>query len=153
MSWTVCALSLAMVTAGCSSSGEAPDGSDQAAQPRFDVPADATAGGPPDLNSVPTAAPTPRSTPSERRDALEGLVADRANAQHLPQGARTQPVVVRPLQETASDAAPPEQAEAPPEPDTSRLDAPPPARPAEAAPIPGTVPGPPVPPIMPPRNP
>ncbi len=98
--------------------------------PRFTVPS-AAGQSPPNVNTVPTAAPTPRSTEEERDEARKGLVADLANARHSEQGGRTQPVVVRPYVETV--AAPPAAAEpAPSEPLTNRLDTPSPPRPAEA---------------------
>jgi len=100
--------------------------------PRFTVP---TAAGqsPPNVNTVPTTAPTPRSTEEERDEARKGLIADLANARHSEQGGRTQPVVVRPYVETASTpSAAPAAEPAPSEALTDRLDTPPPPRPAEA---------------------
>jgi hypothetical protein len=82
-----------------------------------------TARGTPDLNTVPTQAPTPPSTKEERTKTLEGLIADRANARYSDQGGRTLPVAVRPLSESP-DAARTDVA--------ARIDAPAPARPAEA---------------------
>jgi hypothetical protein len=99
--------------------------------PRFIVPS-AASQSPPSVNTVPTTAPTPKSTDEEREEARQGLVADLANARHSEQGGRTVPVVVRPY--VASDQpAPPTVAETPPdEPITNRLDTPPPPRPADA---------------------
>ena len=107
--------------------GAAPGGA------RFSAPA-ATAKGTPDLNTVPTKAPTPPSTKEERAKAIEGLIADRTNARYSDQGGRTQPVAVRPLVDTPeavrSDAV-------------ARLNAPAPERPAEdqltALPLPSVV--------------
>lgn len=77
----------------------------------------------PDLNTVPTKTPVPRSTKEERDAVITGLVADRVNARYSDQTGRTQPVAVRPLVDTPealrNDAV-------------ARIDAPPPARPAEA---------------------
>ena len=64
--------------------------------PRFAAPA-AAAKVTPDLNSVPTVAPTPRSSQAERDKAMDGLTADRTNARYSEQGGRTMPVAVRPL--------------------------------------------------------
>src|SRR4051812_24207591 len=102
--WGVCARMLlggavVVLLAGCHSDKDAA----AAADSKFPVPATAQNKNPPDVNSVPRAAPTPKSTADERKKAVEGLVADRANAQHSDQAARSQPVVVRPL----SDAPPP----------------------------------------------
>lgn len=104
-----------------------------AGAPRFAVPPVASQS-PPSVNTVPTTAPTPTSTEEERELARKGLVADLANARHSEQGGRTQPVVVRPYVETASDRPAPPTAEepVPSEPLTDRLDTPPPPRPAEA---------------------
>jgi hypothetical protein len=100
--------------------------------PRFTVPS-AAGQSPPNVNTVPTTAPTPTSTKEERDEARKGLVADLANARHSEQGGRTQPVVVRPYVETASAPAPAAATEpAPSEPLSDRLDTPPPPRPAEA---------------------
>ena len=90
---------------------------------------------PPDVNTVPTTKPAPKSTADEREKAVEGLVADRENARHADQGARTMPVAVRPL----SDVLPPVVAATPPKPDAvpaaavARLSEAPPSRPAEAS--------------------
>ncbi|MGE4064520.1 MAG: hypothetical protein AB7E79_14230 [Rhodospirillaceae bacterium] len=101
--------------------------------PRFAIPS-AAAQSPPSVNTVPTEAPTPRSTEEEREEARRGLVADLTNARHSEFGGRTQPVVVRPYVATAGDQpAPPTAAETPPDaPITNRLDEPPPPRPVEA---------------------
>jgi len=91
-----------------------------------------TAKGTPDLNTVPTTPPTPSSSKEARARAIEGLIADRANARYTDQGGRTQPVAVRPLVDTpeaaSSDAV-------------ARLDAPAPERPVEPAlePLPAPV--------------
>lgn len=80
--------------------------------------------GTPDLNTVPTKAPVPPSTKSERDKAVAGLIADRTNARYSEQGGRTQPVAVRPLIDApvaASTAA------------IARVNAPPPQRPLESA--------------------
>lgn len=110
-------------------------GTDAKVDSKFPVPATAQQS-PPDVNTVPTTTPAPRSTAEEREKAIQGLVADRENARHADQGARTMPVVVRPL----SDTPPPVQANAaPPVPPAvpaaavARLSEPPPSRPAEAA--------------------
>jgi hypothetical protein len=91
-----------------------------------------TAKGTPDLNTVPTTAPTPPSSKEARAQAIEGLIADRANARYTDQGGRTQPVAVRPLVDTPETARPDALA---------RLDAPPPERPVEPAlePLPAPV--------------
>ena len=95
---------------------------------------------PPDVNTVPMTKPEPKSTADEREKAIEGLVADRENARHADQGARTMPVAVRPL----SDTPPPAQAATPPKPDAvpaaavARLSEAPPSRPAEASTPPQT---------------
>jgi hypothetical protein len=89
---------------------------------RFSAPPPGGTGAP-DLNTVPTQTPAPRSSQAERDTALEGLIADRTNARYSDQGGRTMPVAVRPLADTpasATDAV-------------ARLDAPPPPRPPEAA--------------------
>lgn len=101
--------------------------------PRFVIPSAANQS-PPDVNSVPTSAPTPKSTADERDAARKGLIADLANARHSEQGGRTQPVVVRPYIAVAADqpAPPTAQETAPDEAITNRLDTPPPPRPAEA---------------------
>lgn len=99
--------------------------------PRFVVPS-AVNQTPPSVNTVPTEAPAPRSSDEERDAARKGLVADIANARHNDVGGRTLPVVVRPYVETAGGQSMAPAAEATPEPDTSRLDAAPPPRPAEA---------------------
>ena len=105
-----------------------------AGAPRFTVP---SAGGqsPPSVNTVPTEAPTPKSTEAEREETRKGLIADLTNARHSEQGGRTQPVVVRPYVETAASdqpAAPTAPEIGPGAATTDRLDAPPPPRPAEA---------------------
>ena len=102
---------------------------------KFPVPAN-VAKGSPDVNSVPTEVPTPPDTKEQRADVLAGLVADRQNARHSDQPARTLPVAVRPL----SDTPPAQTAEltTPPKPEAARaavvarLETPPPTRPAEA---------------------
>lgn len=101
------------------------------AQPRFVVPSAANQN-PPSVNTVPTTAPAPRSSDEERDAARKGLVADIANARHNDVGGRTLPVVVRPYVETVGGQSLAPAAENTPDPDTSRLDAPPPPRPAEA---------------------
>ncbi len=78
--------------------------------------------GTPDLNTVPTQVPAPKSTQEQRDKALEGLIADRTNARYTDQGGRTIPVAVRPLVDTPATAA-----EA-----LARLETPPPPRPPEA---------------------
>lgn len=96
--------------------------------PRFIVPS-AAGQSPPNVNTVPTAAPEPRSTAEERDDAREGLVADLANARHSNQGGRSLPVTVRPYVPPAaseSESEPPVAAAA------ARLDEPAPIRPPEA---------------------
>ncbi len=108
-------------------------GGDAEIRPRFSAPSPGGQGAP-DLNSVPTISPTP-SPREERERALAGLIADRANARHTAQGARTMPVAVRPLEPSSSNAA---NAEAPPVPEpavidpVTRLADVPPPRPAEA---------------------
>ena len=86
---------------------------------RFRAPTD-TGAGTPDLNSVPTQAPVPKSSQSERDQALAGLVADRTNARYSDQGGRTMPVSVRPLIDTPesikADAVARLEAAAPPRP-------------------------------------
>ncbi len=109
-------------------------GGDAETRPRFSA-AENSGQGAPDLNSVPSTAPTP-SPQAERDQALEGLIADRANARHTSQGARTMPVAVRPLEpgagRTESDAtAPPVPDAAAVDPVTRLSDVPPP-RPPEA---------------------
>ncbi len=100
--------------------------------PRFVVPSAADQS-PPNVNTVPTTAPTPNSTAEERDRARRGLIADLANARHSDLGGRTQPVTVRPyVASAAGQPADPVADEAPPAPDTTRLDAPPPVRPPEA---------------------
>jgi len=101
------------------------------ASPRFVVPS-AASQNPPNVNTVPTTAPAPRSSDEERDAARKGLIADIANARHNDVGGRTLPVVVRPYVEAAGGQSLAPLAETTPEPDTSRLDAPPPPRPAEA---------------------
>jgi len=91
---------------------------------RFASPAN-VAKGSPDLNTVPTEAPKPRSTAEERDKAMSGLVADRVNARYTDQAGRTQPVAVRPYVDTPEAA----RADA-----VGRIDAPAPARPAEGSP-------------------
>jgi hypothetical protein len=120
-----------MLVSGCSGDkGKAAPGQ-TAEAPKFPVPA-TTAQGSPDINSVPTQTPTAPSTPDERSKVMAGLVADRTNARYSDQPARTMPVAVRPL----SDAPPPPvviSAAA-----VERLDATPPARPADAGSATGT---------------
>ncbi|MGE3476095.1 MAG: hypothetical protein AB7H70_09845 [Rhodospirillaceae bacterium] len=99
--------------------------------PRFVVPSAANQA-PPSVNTVPSEAPAPRSSDEERDAARKGLVADIANARHNDVGGRTLPVVVRPYVETAGGQSRTPMADATPEPDTGRLDAAPPPRPAEA---------------------
>lgn len=102
--------------------------------PRFVVPPAADQS-PPDVNTVPTTAPTPQSTAEERDAARKGLIADLANARHSDQGGRTLPVVVRPYVAAAAadlPAGPTAEETAPDEAITNRLDTPPPPRPAEA---------------------
>lgn len=101
------------------------------AAPRFVVPSAANQS-PPSVNTVPSTAPAPRSSDEERDAARKGLVADLANARHNDVGGRTLPVVVRPYVEPVGGQSVAPPAETTPEPDTSRLDAPPPPRPAEA---------------------
>lgn len=101
------------------------------AAPRFVVPSAANQN-PPSVNTVPTTAPAPKSSDEERDAARKGLVADIANARHNDVGGRTLPVVVRPYVAAAGGQSVAPPAESTPEPDTSRLDAPPPPRPAEA---------------------
>ncbi len=88
---------------------------------RFAPPANVATGSP-DLKTVPTEAPKPRSTKEERDQALAGLVADRVNARYNDQTGRTQPVAVRPFvdtpEATRTDAV-------------ARIDAPAPERPTE----------------------
>jgi hypothetical protein len=93
---------------------------------RFAAPA-AAAKGTPDLNTVPTEVPQPRSTKEDRDLALAGLVADRVNARYSEQTGRTQPVAVRPLIDSPEAAR--TDAEA-------RLDTPAPERPAAVTPEP-----------------
>ncbi|MEQ9447537.1 MAG: hypothetical protein RLN70_01365, partial [Rhodospirillaceae bacterium] len=120
---------------GCSTSNDVPMGGAAAegppAQPRFSEPA-STGQGPPDVNSVPTQTPVP-SPQAERDLALQGLIADRANARHTNQGARTMPVAVRPLQPRADDEtlSEPSAPDAVPVDPVARLDDEPPPRPAE----------------------
>ena len=90
------------------------------AQPKFRNPT-STPKSAPNINTVPTEAPKP-SSKEERAKTIEGLVADRTNAQYSEQSGRTQPVAVRPLVDTPAGA----------ESAVARLDAQPPARPAEA---------------------
>ena len=104
------------------------------AQQRFSAPASSGQGAP-DLNTVPSETPTP-SPQSERDQALEGLIADRSNTRHTPQGARSIPVAVRPLrpgegQQTAENSEPPVPEAATVDPVTRLEDVPPP-RPVEA---------------------
>ncbi len=109
-------------------------GGDAETRPRFSA-AEATGQGAPDLNSVPSTAPTP-SPVAERDEALAGLIADRANARHTSQGARTMPVAVRPLEPGAGRSE--SEGVAAPVPDAAALDPVtrlsdvPPPRPAEA---------------------
>ena len=88
---------------------------------KFKAPTE-TAASTPDINTVPTTAPTP-SSKEDRSKLVTGLVADRNNARYADQGGRTLPVAVRPLTDTpaAQDSA------------VARLDNPAPERPAEAA--------------------
>ncbi len=168
-------LTLGVILAGCSSdeaakpdtaSSSAPPAQQQQAsaaesalvfgaqpgQPRFGAPSAGQS--PPDVNTVPAVAPEPRSTKEERTKAIEGLIADRANARHSDQAARTMPVEVRPLSDVLppapqADLAPPAQPRAAPAASVQRLETPAPARPAEAgddaaaAPVPLPVPPPP----------
>ncbi len=99
--------------------------------PRFVVPSAANQS-PPSVNTVPATAPAPRSTDAEREETRRGLIADLANARHNDVGGRTLPVVVRPYVETAGGQSAAPAADPAPQPDTSRLDAAPPPRPAEA---------------------
>ncbi|MGE3335415.1 MAG: hypothetical protein AB7I36_17355 [Rhodospirillaceae bacterium] len=117
--------------APASAPGPAPTFGAGGAQPRFVVPSAANQN-PPSVNTVPTTAPAPRSSDEERDAARKGLVADIANARHNDVGGRTLPVVVRPYVETVGGQSLAPAAENTPDPDTSRLDAPPPPRPAEA---------------------
>lgn len=122
-------------TATAEAPAPAPTGTFSAGAPRFTVPS-AAGQSPPSVNTVPTEAPTPKSTEGERDEARKGLIADLTNARHSEQGGRTQPVVVRPYIETAASTQPAAPASAEIGPDaatTSRLDAPPPPRPAEAS--------------------
>ena len=92
--------------------------------------------GTPDLNTVPSKVPAPKSSQAERDKALEGLVADRTNARYSDQGGRTMPVAVRPLVDTPEAAAAAAEA-------LARLNALPPPRPPEAGgPPPTQEPGP-----------
>lgn len=59
---------------------------------------------PPPLSSVPTEAPKPPSSKEERKEAIEGLIADREKAEYAEQGGRREPVTVRPLNEGAQTA-------------------------------------------------
>ena len=116
--------------AGCGSD----KGTDAKVESKFPVPQTAQQS-PPDINTVPSTAPTPRSTADERQKATEGLVADRDNARHSDQGARSMPVAVRPLSDTpppAAQATPPIPA-AVPAAAVARLSDPAPTRPAEAS--------------------
>jgi outer membrane protein OmpA-like peptidoglycan-associated protein len=125
-----------LAVAACSSDKPKDPAQEAAASeaPKFPVPA-AAQRGTPDINTVPTTAPAPRSSADERAKTVEGLVADRENARHADQGARTMPVAVRPL----SDAPPSPQPATPPKPEAARaaaverLAVPPPSRPADAA--------------------
>lgn len=100
---------------------------------RFSAPSGSGQGAP-DLNSVPNTVPTP-SPQAERDEALSGLIADRANARHSTQNARSMPVAVRPLgprsDVPAENAEPPPPEPAAVDPVTRLADVPPP-RPAEA---------------------
>src|SRR5262249_19565370 len=105
----------------------------------FAVPANIQQG-PPDVNTVPTAVPAPKSSKEERTKALVGLIADRQNARHSEQPARPWPVAVRPLSDQpapkASEAA--VAALATPAPDRpADADAPPSEAPPAAASPPG----------------
>jgi hypothetical protein len=102
-----------------------------APSPRFIVPSAANESMP-DINSVPTQAPTPKSTAAERAEARRGLIADQSNVSHSDQGGRVLPVTVRPYVASAAPAEVPEAPAALPEETAERLDAPAPARPAEA---------------------
>lgn len=108
-------------------------GGDAESRSRFSAPSSGDQGAP-DLNSVPTSVPTP-SPQAERDQALEGLIADRANARHSNQRARSIPVAVRPLEpasnEPTANAPPPVPQAAAVDPVTRLADIPPP-RPAEA---------------------
>lgn len=99
--------------------------------PRFVVPSAADQS-PPNVNTVPTTAPTPNSSADERESARRGLIADLANARHSDLGGRTQPVTVRPYVASATEPAATTAQESTRVPDTTRLDAPPPVRPPEA---------------------
>ena len=121
----------ALLLAACSKTSDpAPPETQQASAapatggPRFAAPATA-AKGTPDLNSVPTEAPAPRSSQAERDNAIAGLVADRTNARYSEQGGRTMPVAVRPLIDSPEAA----KADA-----VARIDQPPP-RPEAADPL------------------
>lgn len=109
----------ALVFGGAGPSGTGPAGAGGA---RFVQPA-AGAKGAPDLNTVPTATPSPRSSKEARDKVIAGLVADRTNARYSDQTGRTQPVAVRPLVDT------PEAARTD---IVAKIDAPAPPRPAEA---------------------
>jgi hypothetical protein len=124
------AIATALTLAGCSSD----KASGRAEPDKF--PAPVAAGGAPDVNTVPTAAPAPKSSTQERDRAIAGLVADRENARHAEQGARALPVAVRPLADApptppADLATPPKPAAAKPA-AVERLAVPAPGRPAEA---------------------
>ena len=108
-------------------------GGDAESRPRFSAP-QSGGQGVPDLNTVPSSAPTP-SPQGERDRAFAGLIADRANSRHTTQGARTMPVAVRPLEPgtggEAGSTAPPMPELAAVDPVTRLGDVPPP-RPVEA---------------------
>lgn len=72
-----------------------------------------SAGRAPDLNAVPSEAPKPPSSDTDRKDAIEGLVADRERAQYTEQSGRREPVTVRPL--VAGGAPPAARPQAEPE--------------------------------------
>lgn len=89
----------------------------------------------PSLSSVPSEAPTPPSSAEQRKEAVEGLVADRAKAEYTEQGGRREPVTVRPLNENAAtEAAAPPRPQAAPVERVARLEGAPEAPAANSAP-------------------
>jgi outer membrane protein OmpA-like peptidoglycan-associated protein len=95
---------------------------------------------PPPLSSVPTPSPPSPPAQAERKEAVEGLISDRARAEYTEQVGRQVPVTVRPLNEGATASgtgAPPRPDAAPTVPVTRLAEVPPtpaPAPPTASAP-------------------
>jgi outer membrane protein OmpA-like peptidoglycan-associated protein len=89
---------------------------------------------PPPLSSAPAPPPQPPAAAPERKEAVEGLIADRARAEYTEQVGRQTPVTVRPLNEgaTASGTGAPPRPDAAPAVPVTRL--------AEVPPAPAAVP-------------